>query len=84
MDIINFSALIRPELVWLIALAAIWDLSWKGVALWKSAGRRQMAWFVVLLITNTIGLLPIIYIYFFSRAKKKGAVKIKARKKFKK
>ncbi|MEX2017477.1 MAG: DUF5652 family protein, partial [Candidatus Pacearchaeota archaeon] len=37
---------------------------------WKSAGHKQLAWFVCILIFNTAGILPIIYILFFQ--KKKG------------
>jgi hypothetical protein len=40
----------------------IWDLVWRGLALWASARRRQTAWFVCLLILNTLGVLPIIYL----------------------
>ncbi len=50
-----------------IALAAIWSLAWKGLALWKSAGLRQKYWFIALLVVNTIGLLEIIYIFFVAR-----------------
>jgi methionyl-tRNA synthetase len=45
----------------------IWSLFWKGMALWKSAGKRQLLWFVLLLIINTSGLLEIAYIYFLNR-----------------
>ena len=51
----------------LIALAAIWSLVWKGLALWKSAGLRQKYWFIILLIVNTLGILDIIYLFFVSR-----------------
>ena len=50
-----------------IALAAIWSLIWKGLAIWKSAGLRQKYWFIALLVVNTIGLLEIFYIFFIAR-----------------
>jgi methionyl-tRNA synthetase len=50
---------------WLLAIAIIWSLAWKGIALWKSARRNQLAWFVCLLVINTVGILEIIYISFF-------------------
>jgi hypothetical protein len=50
-----------------IALAIIWSISWKGLALWKSAGLRQKYWFVILLVVNTLGLLDIIYLFFVAR-----------------
>lgn len=42
----------------------IWEIIWKGIALWKSARRNEYAWFIILLIINTIGILPIIYILY--------------------
>ncbi len=51
----------------LLVIAVIWSLIWKGVALWKSARYGQKAWFVVLLIVNTVGLLEIIYLAFFQK-----------------
>jgi len=51
---------------WWIVLLALWTIPWKGVALWRAARSRSVAWFVVLLIINTLGILDIIYIFFFS------------------
>lgn len=58
----------------LILLAALWVLPWKGYALWKSARKNQQWWFVALLIINTLGILEILYIFYFSemKAKKQG------------
>lgn len=54
-------------IIFLFVIAAIWSIIWKGVALWKSARYGQKAWFVVLLIVNTVGLLEIIYLAFFQK-----------------
>ena len=54
----------------LIILLFIWQIVWKGIALWKSALNEQKAWFIVLLILNTAGILEIIYILFFEKHKK--------------
>jgi len=51
---------------WLIALL-LWALFWKAWALWISARKGQKIWFIVLLIVNALGLLEILYIFFFSR-----------------
>lgn len=51
----------------LLVIAAIWSIIWKGVALWKSARYGQKAWFIVMLIVNTIGILEIIYLAFFQK-----------------
>jgi len=53
----------------LLALAIVWSLIWKAIALWKAARNNQPAWFVVLLILNTLGILEIIYIFGFSSPK---------------
>jgi len=46
----------------LILLLVVWELIWKGMALWKSARLGQTAWFVALLLINSAGILPIIYL----------------------
>ena len=53
----------RPALmIGLIVVLGIWSLIWQGIALWYAARHKQQAWFVVLLIVNTVGILPIIYL----------------------
>ncbi len=52
-------------------LALVWVLPWKGVALWKAAGNKQKKWFIALLIVNTLALLEIVYIFYFSKPKTK-------------
>ena len=55
---------------WLaISLAVVWELAWKGVALWRAGRNAHMVWFIVMFIFNTLGILPIIYIFAFSRKK---------------
>ncbi len=44
----------------------IWSLAWKGVALWRCARRNDLWWFIAIMIINTLGILEIIYIVFFS------------------
>lgn len=46
-------------------LFGIWELVWKGFALWKSAHNNQRYWFVILLLVNTLGILPIVYLKVF-------------------
>lgn len=45
----------------------IWSLVWKGLALWKAAGKKHKIWFIIILIVNTVGILEILYIYLFSK-----------------
>jgi hypothetical protein len=53
----------------LILLDIVWEAVWKGVALWKAGRNAHMVWFICLFIFNTLGILPIIYIFAFSRKK---------------
>jgi len=58
----------NTELVIFVIL--IWTLPWKAVALWRAARRSQIAWFVVILFTNTLAILDILYIYVWSKKPK--------------
>lgn len=44
----------------------LWTAVWKGLALWKSARKNHKIWFIVLLIVNTLGIIEIMYILWFS------------------
>jgi hypothetical protein len=52
-------------------IVVAWSLVWKGVALWKAARRDQLAWFIVLLVVNTVGILEIIYIFAIAPRQRK-------------
>jgi hypothetical protein len=62
-------ALNAPIWATVLVLLAVWTLPWKGVALWKAARNGSKAWFIVMLIVNTVAILEIIYIFGFSRKK---------------
>ncbi len=69
----DLTSLIRPENIWLLAILAIWSLIWKGLALWYASGRRQKAWFIILLVLNTVGILEIIYLFFVVKVQDKSS-----------
>ena len=50
-----------------LAIFIIWSLTWKLLALWKSARKRSIIWFIVLALVNTLGVLEILYIFLFSK-----------------
>ena len=54
----------------LILVVFLWTIFWKAWALWKAARSGNKIWFIVLLLVNTLGILDILYIYFFSEHKK--------------
>lgn len=61
---------------WLIVLLivlAVWDVVWRGIALWQAARKRHEIWFVALLIINSVGILPIIYLLYQNMVDKKSA-----------
>jgi len=59
----------NPWVAFGFAVLAIWTIIWKGTALWKAARNSSKIWFVVLLAVNTVGILEIIYVFFFSKKK---------------
>jgi len=57
-------------LSFLLVPLIIWSLVWKGWALWVAAKNDSKPWFIALLILNTAGILDILYIFVFGKAKK--------------
>jgi len=60
---------------WVVWLAVLWVLPWKGVALWKAAKNNHKGWFVALLVINTLGILEILYIFVFGKRKSLPSIK---------
>ncbi len=60
----------NPQFSALILILVLWELFWKGIALWKAARESQKYWFIAILILNTVGILPIFYIFLFKEGKK--------------
>lgn len=58
-------------LIWLplIMAFALWDAVWKGFALYRAGYNRSPWWFFFLLILNTVGVLPILYLFVFGKKK---------------
>lgn len=44
-----------------------WAVIWKGIALWHAARNKQLAWYIALLIVNTVGILEIVYLIFYRK-----------------
>ena len=65
----------------LIFVVSVWDLVWKLLSMWKAALKKSPVWFVVLMVFNTAGILPILYYYIFSNWKDKKWKKKKTKKK---
>ena len=69
-----------PWMFALFAVIMIWSYVWKLLALWKSARKGSLAWFAILALVNTVGILEILYIFVFSEMKWLNS-KSKSRKK---
>lgn len=71
----NLGASLTAEgsLLWTLVAIKLWELPWKGVALWKAARNRHLGWFVALMLVHLAGLIDIVYIFYFSEAKKRIA-----------
>jgi len=52
-----------------IPVLVLWEGVWKAIALWRAARNGHLAWFICIIIFNTVGILPIIYIFGFSKKK---------------
>ncbi len=64
----------QDQMIFITTAIAIWTIPWKGVALWRAARNGSKAWFIILLVANTLAILEIIYIFFFSKKKKQPEI----------
>jgi hypothetical protein len=46
------------------------DVALRGFALWRASQRRQKIWFVALLLVNSLGILPLIYLIYSLKIRK--------------
>ena len=53
------------SVLWWIIPIVIWEAVWKGIALWYSARRKQVVWFILIFLINSIGILPIVYLIVY-------------------
>ena len=55
---------------WFWALV-VWEAVWKLIALWKSAKNNHPVWFIIIAITSTLGIIPIIYLLWAHKSQEK-------------
>ncbi len=55
----------------------VWEMVWKGFGLWRAGRRNQPAWFFLMFILNTAGILPIVYLFITRDRKQKVVAKKK-------
>jgi hypothetical protein len=69
---------VAQEIVSILLL--VWGLTWELVAMWRSAKKGHWVWFILIFavqmfgavsivfaILGSFGILPIVYMFFFSR-----------------
>jgi methionyl-tRNA synthetase len=54
-----------------LSLIVVWGLVWKGFALYRAGKQNQPGWFVALFLINTVGVLEILYLAFFSKRRRR-------------
>lgn len=54
------------ENMWILYLSIL-TMPIKGFAIWYSSRLSQKWWFIILFISNTFGILDLIYIFFIAR-----------------
>ena len=57
------------NLYWFLPLGIL-DIIFKGITLWKTVKKNQKGWFIAILLVNSFGILPIIYLLFFDKNNK--------------
>lgn len=62
-DILQYLTLESP----VFYILMVWVIAWKGLGLWYSARNRQKNWFIAMLLLNTLGIVPIIYLFIFCK-----------------
>ncbi|GEM_PF-2065024 len=55
----------------LVIVLIVWEAVWKAVAMWKAARLDHKAWYIILLIFNTVAILPIIYIFAVAKPRER-------------
>ncbi len=56
-----------PLFTFLYFVIIAWSFFWKGLALWHCAQNRQKYWFVALLVLNTLGIVEVVYLFYFAK-----------------
>lgn len=70
----------QPVVIVLVIVLSIWQLFWKGVAIWKASQFKQRNWFIALFILvpfNDLGILELIYLFRFAE-KRLTVVEVKS------
>lgn len=53
----------NPMFLIIIIALFLFETILKGFALWRAARNNQKGWFIMLIILNTAGILPLFYLF---------------------
>lgn len=59
-----------PFIIGLIIVLSAWQLCIKGIAIWRASQLKQRNWYIALFILiplNELGILEIIYLFWFAK-----------------
>lgn len=54
-----------------LMLIIVADVILRGMGMWRAARKGQQGWFVAMLVINSVGILPVVYMLFFEKKRKK-------------
>lgn len=63
----------------LFYVISVWEAIWTGLAMWKTAKRNHLWWFIIFFVVNLFGIPEIIYLIV--TRKKESAMPAKAENK---
>jgi len=55
-----------------LAILVVWDLLWRLLAVYRALRNRQFKWAVALAVVNSAGILPMLYLFRWSRPADRG------------
>jgi len=55
----------------MLVLLVLADVILRGMGMWRAARKGQQGWFVAMLVMNSVGILPVVYMLFFEKKGKK-------------
>jgi uncharacterized protein (DUF983 family) len=62
---------LTPFEITMFIIIIVLELTLKAIAMWMAARKNQPVWFVCIMIFNTAGILPLIYILINRKKKNK-------------
>jgi uncharacterized membrane protein YedE/YeeE len=71
---------ISPFIWVIIGIIMVWDSVWKLFGMWRAVKNNSVPWFIVIALFNTLGIIPILYLYVFGKKKVSKRVQPRRRK----